>query len=118
MTRISKIITAILATQIVVAPAATAEELTQDQVVDTMVGKPITTRSFGVKVNLRFEKNGDLTAKSFIGDYKGKWVRGKGNQICSTFDSGPAKGTQCNTYTKMGPNKYRTSSGTSFVVNQ
>ena len=109
----------ILATTVslMAVPTAHAEELTQDQVVEKMVGKPITTRSFGVKVNLRFEANGELSAKSFIGDYKGKWVRGTGNEICSTFDTGRAKGTQYNTYTSMGNNIYKTSSGTRFVVN-
>lgn len=117
MNGISKIVTAAVAAHFALIPAALAQKLTQDEVVATMVDKPITTRSFGVKVNLRFKPNGKLTAKSFIGDYEGIWKRGSGDQICSTFDSGPAKGTQCNTYIKTGPNTYRTSSGTNFTVN-
>ncbi len=96
---------------------ADARQLTQDEVVQKMVNKPITTRSFGVRVNLRFKSNGVLTAKSLLGNYTGAWRRGPGNKICSTFPSGPAKGTQCNTYTDLGNNRYRTSSGTTFRVN-
>ncbi len=118
MIRFSKITIAAITALFVASPIASAQELTQDEVVATMVGKPITTRSFGVQVKLRFDANGVLTAKSFIGDYVGKWRRGEGNQICSTFDSGPAKGTQCNTYIKVGENRYRTSSGTNFTLNQ
>lgn len=98
--------------------SATAQALTQDEVIETMMDKKITTKSFGVTVTLRFAGNGDLIAKSLIGDYTGKWKRGPENQICSTFDSGPAKGTQCNTYTKIGENRYRTSSGTAFTVHE
>lgn len=117
MNRISTLLVAATVLPTVTVSAATANELTQDEVVVTMVDKPITTRSFGMKVNLRFNADGSLIAKSLIGDYKGKWRRGEGNTICSTFDSGPAKGTQCNTYTKTGNNEYRTSSGTNFTVN-
>ena len=99
------------------AQTAEAKQLTQDEVVKVMVGKPITTRTFGVRVNLRFESSGVVTAKSIIGNYKGRWRRGKGDAICTTFKSGPAAGTQCNTYRALGGNRYRTSSGTTFSVN-
>ena len=96
---------------------AAGQQLTQDEVVQELADKPITTRSFGVKVNLLFRSDGALIAKSLFGDYSGVWQRGEGNEICSTFDSGPAKGTQCNTYTRLDENTYRTSSGTTFTVN-
>lgn len=116
MKRIFNLSAAAVVACLVTPIGAQAKELTQDQVVKKMVGKPITARSFGVKINLRFEASGKLVAKSFIGNYTGKWVRGNGNQICSTFNSGPAKGTQCNTYRQTGSNKFRTSSGTRFIV--
>ena len=116
MTKALKLMSLAIAAQFVVIPTSLAQQLTQDEVVAIMVDKPITTRSFGVKVNLRFKSNGVLTAKSFIGNYTGVWKRGSGDQICSTFNSGPAKGTQCNTYIKTGTNTYRTSSGTNFKV--
>ena len=103
---------AVLAT----APAAQAKRLSQDEVVRTMVDRPITTKRMGMTVNLRFASNGVVTAKALIGTYKGKWRRGGGDAICTTFPTGPAKGTQCVTYSQIGKNRYRTSGGTVFTV--
>ena len=115
--RITTLAAGVAALTVAATPAAEAKQLSQEEVVKAMVGKPITTRSFGVKVNLRFEPSGVVTAKSIIGNYKGRWKRGSGDSICTTFPKGPAAGTQCNTYRSLGGNKYRTSSGTTFRVN-
>ena len=100
----------------VAVPAAHAKRLSQQEVVAMMVGKPIVTRQFGVKVNLRFTPSGTVRAKTILGSYTGNWRRGSGRSICTSFPTGPAKGTQCVTYEALGGNKYRTSKGTVFSV--
>ena len=115
MTRMSALAAAACAAAIA-APAAHAKRLTQQEVVATMVGKPIVTRQFGVKVNLRFAASGAVKARTILGNFDGKWKRGAGDEICTTFPTGPAKGTQCVTYEALGDNRFRTSKGTVFSV--
>ena len=93
-----------------------AKQLTQSEIRAAMVGKPIFTRRFGMSIQMLYRANGTVTAKALLGTVSGTWrPRGK-NQICTTFPSGPAKGTSCVSYTKTGPNRYRTSEGVSFRV--
>lgn len=94
---------------------ALAKSLTGAEVRAAMVGKTITTRYFGMRITMRYQRNGTVSAKSLLGTVNGTW-RARGNRICTTFPSGPAKGTDCVSYTKTGSNRYRTSAGVSFRV--
>ena len=95
--------------------AIEAKQLTQSEIRAAMVGKPIFTRRFGMSVKMLYRSNGTVTAKALLGTVDGTW-RAKGNRVCTTFPSGPAKGTSCVSYTKIGPNQYRTSEGVMFRV--
>ena len=94
---------------------AQAKPLTQAEIRSSMLGKTIITRRFGLKIRMRYQTNGTVSAKSFIGSTNGTW-RPSGNKICTTFPSGPAKGTNCVSFTRTGPDKFRSSQGVQFQV--
>ena len=94
---------------------ATAQTLTRAQIDEEMTGKTIVTRRFGMKIVMNYRANGTVSAKAFIGSVDGTW-RYRGNQVCTTFPSGPAKGTDCVSFTKTGPNAFRSSKGVAFTV--
>ena len=95
---------------------AQAKQLTQSEIRAAMLGKPIFTRRFGMSIRMLYRSNGTVTAKAPLGTVNGTWRPRGRNQICTTFPSGPAKGTSCVSYTRTGPNRYRTSEGVSFRV--
>ena len=68
---------------------AEAKPLSQAEIRSSMLGKTIITRRFGLKIRMRYQTNGTVSAKSFIGATVGTW-RPSGNKICTTFPSGPA----------------------------
>lgn len=92
-----------------------AKTLTAAEVLDEMLNKTIVTRQFGMNVTMRYRPGGVVSAKALIGSVDGTW-RAKGNKICSTFPSGPAKGTSCVSFTRVGPNQYVSSEGVRFRV--
>lgn len=114
-----KKITTLLSASVLIASGhfvpAQASSLSASEVRKVMLGKNIVTRRFGMRITMRYNSNGTVSAKSFLGNLKGTW-RGRGNRICTTFPSGPAKGTDCVSFTKTGPNRYRSSAGVSFSV--
>lgn len=92
-----------------------AQTLTAAEVLDEMLNKTIVTRQFGMNVTMRYRPGGVVSANALIGSVDGTW-RAKGNKICSTFPSGPAKGTSCVSFTRVGPNQYVSSEGVRFRV--
>ena len=92
-----------------------AKTLTAAEVVDEMLNKTIVTRQFGMNVTMRYRTGGVVTAKALIGSVNGTW-RAQGNRICSTFPSGPAKGTSCVSFTRTVPKQYVSSEGVRFRV--
>ncbi|WP_147440301.1 hypothetical protein [Notoacmeibacter ruber] len=97
-----------------VSPASAAP-LTAAEIKAQMEGKTIKTRRFGMAITLNYRANGTVTARAFLGSVDGTW-RANGNQVCTTFPRGPAKGTECVTFEKIGPNRYRNSKGVEFTV--
>ncbi len=109
---------AALASIILIAAASTpafAKPLTKKEIRSVMLNKPLLTRRFGLSVRMVYRSNGTVSAKTVLGTSIGTW-RHKGNQVCTTFPSGPAKGTSCASFTKTGKNRYRSSKGVSFRV--
>lgn len=92
-----------------------ANPLTAAEVRTEMLNKTIVTRQFGMNVTMRYRSGGSVSAKALIGTVNGTW-RPKGNKICSTFPSGPAKGTSCVSFTRAGPKQYVSSEGVRFRV--
>jgi hypothetical protein len=92
-----------------------AQTLTAAEVLDEMLNKTIVTRQFGMNVTMRYWPGGVVSAKALIGSVDGTW-RTKGNKICSTFPSGPAKGTSCVSFRRVGPSQYVSSEGVRFRV--
>ena len=81
-----------------------------------MINKQITTRRFGMRITMRYRADGTVSAKSLLGSLNGTWRYSGANKVCTTFPSGPAKGTDCVSFTKTGANSYRSSAGVSFTV--
>ncbi len=94
---------------------AGAAPLNQKEIGAAMLNKPLLTRRFGLQIQMVYRSNGAVTAKTVLGTSSGTW-RYKGNQVCTTFPSGPAKGTSCATFTRIGDNQYRSSKGVKFRV--
>ena len=92
-----------------------AKALSQSEIRAVMLNKPLLTRRFGLSVRMIYRGNGSVDAKTILGTSKGTW-RYKGNKVCTTFPSGPAKGTSCASFTKTGKNRYRSSKGVNFRV--
>ncbi|MCP1199848.1 hypothetical protein [Notoacmeibacter sp. MSK16QG-6] len=95
--------------------AADARPLTAAEIEAQMAGKTIKARRFGMNITLNYRPDGTVTARAFLGSVDGTW-RARGNQVCTTFPRGPAKGTECVTFEKIGPNRYRNSKGVEFTV--
>ena len=92
-----------------------AKSLSASEIRNEMLGRTILTRRFGMKITMRYWPNGRVSVKALLGSTDGTW-RTKGNQICSTFPSGPAKGTSCVSFTRVGPKQYKSSQGVRFTV--
>lgn len=92
-----------------------AKSLTAAEVRAVMLNKTIITRRFGMKVTMRYLSGGLVSAKALLGSVNGTW-RARGNKICSTFPSGPAKGTSCVSFTRTGPKKFKSFEGVQFRV--
>ena len=92
-----------------------AKSLNAAEIRKEMLGKNVVTRRFGMSIRMRYSSNGTVSAKSFLGSIKGTW-RARGNQICTTFPSGPAKGTDCVSFKKLGPKRFQSSKGVRFRV--
>lgn len=106
---------ALIAATLLPASTASAKALTASEVRSAMLGKTIKTRRFGLSIKMQYRTNGTVQVSSVLGSLNGTW-RAKGNQFCTTFPSGPAKGTDCVSFTKIGTNRYRTSAGQRFTV--
>ena len=98
-------------------PSAYAATLTASEIRAEMLGKNIKTRRFGLSITMRYRSNGIVMAKTFLGKLKGTW-RPRGNRICTTFPSGPAKGTSCVSFTRLGNGRYRSSEGVAFTISR
>jgi hypothetical protein len=94
---------------------ALAATLSAAEVRAEMLDKTIVTRKFGMKIRMRYSPGGVVTTKALLGSLEGTW-RPRGNQICTTFPSGPAKGTSCVSFTRIGPNRFKSSEGVYFRV--
>lgn len=92
-----------------------AKTLSAQEVLDEMLNKTIVTRQFGMNVTMRYRPGGVVSAKALLGSVNGTW-RAKGNKICSTFPRGPAKGTSCVSFKRVGPKQYVSSEGVRFRV--
>lgn len=106
-----------LAGMFAVAPVHTAyaATLTAQEIKSEMLGKTITTRRFGMRITMRYNPDRTVSARSALGNLNGTW-RPQGNRVCTTFPSGPAKGTDCVSFTRLGDNRYRSSAGVVFRV--
>ncbi|MEO1397594.1 MAG: hypothetical protein AAFU56_01845, partial [Pseudomonadota bacterium] len=94
---------------------ALAKTLSQSEIKTEMLNKTILTRRFGLRVTMRYKTNGTVSASTVIGSLVGTW-RYSGNRVCTTFPSGPAKGTSCVTFRKTGPKRFVSSEGVRFTV--
>ena len=92
-----------------------AKTLTASEVSDEMLNKTIVTRQFGMTVTMRYRPGGVVFAKAMLGSVKGTW-RPQGNKNCSTYPSGPAKGTSCVSFTRVGAKQYVSSEGVRFRI--
>lgn len=92
-----------------------AETLTAEQIQLEMLNKTIVTRRFGMRITMRYREGGVVSASSLFGSLDGTW-EARGNRICSTFPSGPAKGTSCVSFRRLGDNRYISSEGVRFRV--
>ncbi|MEM1040031.1 MAG: hypothetical protein AAGI12_11245 [Pseudomonadota bacterium] len=104
----------ICASLLPVAPAF-AKTLTQAEIRTEMLNKTIVTRRFGLRITMRYSPNGTVSAKTLVGSLNGTW-RYRGNRVCTTFPSGPAKGTSCVSFRKTGPKSFVSSEGVRFSV--
>lgn len=100
---------------LLVSTPALAGSLTAAEVRNEMLNRTIVTRRFGMKVTMRYQPGGKVSAEALLGSVNGTW-RPQGNKICSTFPSGPAKGTRCVSFTRVGPKQYVSSEGVRFRV--
>ncbi|MEP1207510.1 MAG: hypothetical protein ABJM29_03175 [Rhizobiaceae bacterium] len=94
---------------------AQAETLSAQEVRKEMLNKTIVTRRFGMRVTMQYRPGGIVSAKALLGSMNGTW-KARGNKICSTFPSGPAKGTSCVSFRRLGDNQYISSEGVRFRV--
>ena len=95
--------------------AVHAKSLTAKEVKAEMLDKTIVTRKFGMKITMYYRPGGVVSAKALIGSVDGTW-KAQGNKICSTFPSGPAKGTSCVSFRRTGDKQYISSEGVRFRV--
>lgn len=95
---------------------ADAKPLSRAEIAQAMMNKTISTRRFGFSIKMRYRSGGTVSARSIAGTINGTWRYSGSNKVCTTFPSGPAKGTSCVTFTKTGNNRYRSSEGVSFSV--
>ena len=95
--------------------SAFATSLSQAEVRAAMLEKKLVTRRFGMKITMRYRNNGTVSAEALLGSTSGTW-RPSGNRICTTFPSGPAKGTSCVSFRRIGPNRFVSSEGVRFSV--
>ncbi|MEM9107547.1 MAG: hypothetical protein AAGC96_18020 [Pseudomonadota bacterium] len=100
---------------ITVPPPAQASTLTADEIQAEMLNRIIVTRRFGMRITMRYQSGGVVTASAWLGSVDGTW-KARGNEICSTFPRGPAKGTSCVSFRRTGPNQYISSEGVRFRV--
>lgn len=68
-----------------------------------------------MRVTMRYRPNGVVSARALLGSVNGTW-EARGNRICSSFPSGPAKGTSCVSFRRLGANQYISSEGVRFRV--
>ncbi|GGB38231.1 hypothetical protein GCM10011316_07850 [Roseibium aquae] len=94
---------------------AQANTLTAREIQAEMLNKTIVTHRFGMRVTMRYLPGGVVTARALIGSMDGTW-RARGNEICSTFPSGPAKGTSCVSFKRLGDDRFISSEGVRFRV--
>ena len=97
------------------APAA-AKAMNRAEIGKAMIGRTITVRRFGLPIRMVYRSNGTVTAKAPLGTLKGTWRYRGANRVCTTFPSGPAKGTDCVSFTDLGNGRYRSSAGVTFRV--
>lgn len=100
---------------ITVSVPVVAKPLTAAEIRNEMLNRTIVTRRFGMKVTMRYRSGGRVSAQALLGSVDGTW-RPRGNKICSTFPSGPAKGTSCVSFTRAGPKHYVSSEGVRFRI--
>lgn len=110
------LVAAIVVLSFFMPAAAEAKPLNRDQIAKAMLNKTISTRRFGFSIKMRYRSSGTVSARSIAGTINGTWRYSGSNKVCTTFPSGPAKGTSCVTFTKIGANRYRSSEGVSFTV--
>ncbi len=97
------------------APTAWASSLSADEIRAEMLERTIVTWRFGMRITMRYRRGGVVTASALLGAVEGTWTA-RGNRICSTFPSGPAKGTRCVSFRRNGPGRYVSSEGVRFRV--
>lgn len=94
---------------------AEAKTLTAREVQVEMLNRTIVTRRFGMRITMRYKPGGVVSARALLGSMDGTW-KARGNKICSTFPSGPAKGTSCVSFRRLGDKEYISSEGVRFRV--
>ena len=100
----------------VIAPvSARADTLTAAEIQAEMLDRRIVTHRFGMRITMRYRPGGVVSASALLGSVEGTW-RARGNEICSTFPSGPARGTRCVSFRRTGPGHYVSSEGVRFRV--
>ena len=97
-------------------PAAEAGAMSRAQIAKAMIGRTITLRRFGLPVRMLYRGDGTVTARAALGTVNGTWRYGDGDKVCTTFPSGPAKGTDCVTFSDLGDGRFRSSAGVTFKV--
>ncbi len=113
----NKILKMVVALSFILVPVVVqAKPLNRAEIAQAMLNKTISTRRFGFSIKMLYRSSGTVSARSIAGTSNGTWHYSGSNKVCTTFPSGPAKGTSCVTFTKIGANRYRSSEGVSFTV--
>ena len=94
---------------------ARASTLSAAEIQAEMLDRTIVTRRFGMRITMRYQSGGVVTASALLGSVDGTWTA-RGNEICSTFPKGPARGTSCVSFRRTGPKQYVSSEGVRFRV--
>lgn len=114
-TLVATVLTGTVAGLVATSTEAEGKTLSRSEIRAEMLDKTITTRRFGLRVTMVYRSNGTVRASTAIGSVNGTW-RHQGNKVCTTFPSGPSKGTSCVSFDRTGPKRYISSQGVRFSV--
>ena len=95
--------------------SALANQLTNEEFAQQIVGKTLLAKRRGMTMRLVFAPEGTLSMKALLMKASGTWRYSK-QGVCITMETGPRKGTNCVTFERIGKNKYKSSEGKIFTL--